>query len=117
MDRDTERQGWRQVLRRGLILVRRVSESLFLQGPGGDRAYLTVLDAEPGQAVLQLDLPRVGPVTLFLDTRARGRVRLQIGAPDSVFILRSECDAAGGPCNDTPSTIAPPGWVDIARSA
>jgi sRNA-binding carbon storage regulator CsrA len=78
---------------RGLVLERREREALFLEGPDGDRAYLTVLEVEHGRAALQLDLPQVGNVVLFLDARAQGRAKLQIAAPRSVQILRTECEA------------------------
>lgn len=79
---------------RGLVLDRREGEALYLEGPEGDRAYVTVLNVDHGRAALRLDLPQVGSLVLFLDVRGQGRAKLQIDAPRSVQILRTECEAA-----------------------
>jgi len=78
----------------GLVLDRREREALFLQGPDGDRAYVTVLEVDHGRAALKLDLPQVGSVVLYLDARGQGHAKLQIAAPRSVQILRTECEHA-----------------------
>jgi sRNA-binding carbon storage regulator CsrA len=78
---------------RGLVLDRREREALFLEGPSGERTYLTVLEVDHGRAALKLDLPELGSVVLFLDARAQGRAKFQIAAPRSVQILRTECEA------------------------
>jgi sRNA-binding carbon storage regulator CsrA len=83
---------------RGLVLDRRNRESLFLEGPAGDRAYVTVLDVDHGRAALRLDLPQVGSLVLFLDARGQGHAKLQIDAPQSIQILRTECASGERAC-------------------
>jgi hypothetical protein len=79
-----------------LVLARKVSEAIALEGPGGPdtRASITLLRTEP--LTIELSLPQVGDVVLAFDTRGK-LVRFCCQADQSVHVARAELSRLGVP--------------------
>ena len=60
-----------------LIRQLRLLESIYFDRGGGERFYLTLVNARPGRLGLALDVPRAGKVMLAIDAD-RGRPRLHV---------------------------------------